>query len=228
VHAVDARRLDQIATSAAGGVRRKIPDHRVLKEARQKRASSFVATRANPGKEAQVEAIEIRRACPDDAAALARVFETEEVFGQLMQLPFPNAQMWRKRLEAAPESGRADIHVVGILAGEVVGSAGLHTVEPMVRRRHAMLLGICVARAAHGRGVGSALMAALTDYADRWVGALRIELTVWADNERAIHLYRKFGFEVEGRMRAYGFRDGRYDDAVAMARLNPRRPALVV
>jgi L-phenylalanine/L-methionine N-acetyltransferase len=174
-----------------------------------------------------MEAIEIRRAGPDDAAALARVFESEEVFGQLMQLPFPTAQLWRKRLEADVEPGRADIHVVAILNGDLVGSAALHTAGPMVRRRHAMLLGIGVARSAHGRGVGSALMTALTDYADRWVGALRIELTVWADNERAIRLYRKFGFEVEGRMRAYGFRDGRFDDAIAMARLNPRKPGLV-
>ena len=67
-------------------------------------------------------------------------------------------------------------------------------------------------------------MAALIDYADRWVAVMRIELTVVTDNERAIALYRKFGFVQEGIFRAYGLRDGRYQDVLAMARLHPSPP----
>ena len=68
-------------------------------------------------------------------------------------------------------------------------------------------------------------MQALCDYADRWMGVLRIELTVYVDNAAAIALYRKFGFETEGRHRGYALRDGRYVDALAMARLHPNPPA---
>jgi len=170
--------------------------------------------------------IQLRRAGPDDAAAYARIMADEDVFAQLMQLPFPNAAAWRKRLEASPEPGQTDLNLVAELDGEVVGGAGLHTVISAVRRRHAMALSISVAKAVQGRGVGTELMRALLDYADRWAGILRIELTVWADNERAIRLYRRFGFEVEGRLRAYGLRDGRYDDVLAMARIHPKPPAL--
>ena len=38
-------------------------------------------------------------------------------------------------------------------------------------------------------------------------------------NARAIALYKKFGFEVEGKLKRYAFRDGAYVDAYAMARL---------
>lgn len=47
----------------------------------------------------------------------------------------------------------------------------------------------------------------------------RVELTVYVDNEPAQALYRKFGFETEGRLRDYAVRDGVFVDALSMARL---------
>ena len=49
-----------------------------------------------------------------------------------------------------------------------------------------------------GRGVGKALMQALLDLADSWTPYTRLELTVYADNARAIALYKQFGFDEEG------------------------------
>ena len=90
---------------------------------------------------------------------------------------------------------------------------------------HVVAIGLSVVADAQRQGVGTALMQALCDYADRWMGVLRIELTVYVDNVDAIALYRKFGFETEGRHRGYALRDGRYVDAFAMARLHPDPPA---
>ena len=74
------------------------------------------------------------------------------------------------------------------------------------------------------QGVGTALMAALCEYADRWAGVLRLELNVYTDNLPAIALYRKFGFEVEGTHRGYALRDGVYVDSYSMARWHPNPP----
>jgi L-phenylalanine/L-methionine N-acetyltransferase len=95
-----------------------------------------------------------------------------------------------------------------------------------VQRRHAAGIGLAVARHAQGQGVGTALMSAIVDWADRWAQLLRLELTVYPDNAAAIALYRKFGFELEGTHRAYAIRDGVYIDALAMARLHPNPPRL--
>jgi L-phenylalanine/L-methionine N-acetyltransferase len=76
-----------------------------------------------------------------------------------------------------------------------------------------------VAREWQGKGVGSKLLAAALDIADNWMNLRRVELTVYADNEAAIGLYRKFGFETEGLLRDYGFRDGQWVDVLSMARL---------
>jgi putative acetyltransferase len=45
--------------------------------------------------------------------------------------------------------------------------------------------------------------------------------SAWAfvDNERAIRLYERYGFQREGTHRAYAMRASAYADAVAMARL---------
>ena len=170
--------------------------------------------------------ITVRRATPNDAAAFARFMNDPEVFGGLMQMPFTNEEIWRARLTDMTDPSKGDLHLCAELDGEVVASAGLHFAGPAQRRRHVMHIGICVATEAQGRGVGSALMAAMCDYADRWVGALRIELCVYTDNAAAIALYRKFGFEIEGTHRGYAMRDGRYVDAHAMARLHPNPPRI--
>jgi putative acetyltransferase len=70
-----------------------------------------------------------------------------------------------------------------------------------------------------GKGVGSKLLAAVLDIADNWMNLRRVELSVYADNEAAISLYRKFGFETEGLFRDYAVRDGVYVDTLSMARI---------
>ncbi|HET6971680.1 MAG TPA: GNAT family N-acetyltransferase, partial [Phenylobacterium sp.] len=72
-----------------------------------------------------------------------------------------------------------------------------------------------------GRGVGTALMAAVVDLADNWLQVRRLELSVYADNARAIALYERFGFEREGLNRDYAWRNGAFVDSIAMARLRP-------
>jgi putative acetyltransferase len=76
-----------------------------------------------------------------------------------------------------------------------------------------------------GKGIGMALMHAGVDLADNWLNLTRLELEVYTDNEPAIHLYERFGFEREGTLRQYAFRDGRYVDSYMMARLRPSSSA---
>jgi L-phenylalanine/L-methionine N-acetyltransferase len=54
------------------------------------------------------------------------------------------------------------------------------------------------------------------------MNVIRLVLTVFTDNERAIALYRRFGFEIEGTHKAYAMRDGVYADTHFMARIRPK------
>lgn len=172
--------------------------------------------------------VTIRRATPADAAGFARVMSDPAVYPGLMQLPFNNEHMWRERLTEGTAPSKIDLLLVAERDGTVVGTGGLHPVSlpQQVRRRHVAMLGISVAPEAQRQGVGAALMQAMCDYADRWMGTQRLELTVYVDNAAAIALYRKLGFEMEGRHRGYAMRDGQYVDAFAMARVHPNPPAI--
>jgi putative acetyltransferase len=163
--------------------------------------------------------ITVRRACIDDSDAIWRVFQDTEAYSGTLQLPFPSREVWRKRIAEPPES---DFILVAEADGAIVGQAGLHRVAMSPRRAHAMSIGIAVRSDWHGKGVGRALMQDLLDLADTWLPVTRLELNVFTDNERAIRLYREFGFEIEGTHRAYALRDGRYVDSHAMARIRPK------
>lgn len=167
--------------------------------------------------------VTLRRATPGDAAAFVALMADPQVYGGLMQLPYPSEAQWRQRLEHT-DNGGAELSLVAEHNGDVVGSAGLHPAGPHVRRRHVAVIGISVRPDAQGQGVGAALMQGLCDYADRWAHILRIELGVYTDNLRAIALYRRFGFEVEGTHRGYALRDGALVDSHTMARLHPNPP----
>ena len=157
--------------------------------------------------------ISIRAARPVDAEAIAAMQSLPGVRYGTLRLPYPTAEEVRKRLEA-PSDGRLLLAAAG---EKLVGMAGLH--RHAGRRGHAGEIGMAVHDDWTGKRVGTALMEAIVDYAERWLGVRRLELTVYTDNAPALALYRRFGFAVEGTLREYALRDGALVDAYAMARM---------
>jgi putative acetyltransferase len=169
--------------------------------------------------------VTLRRAAAQDAESLATLMSDEAVYAGVLQMPYPSVERWRKRLD--PQADDDDsLHLLAVADGGVIASAGIQKLGWTPRRRHAGWLGMTVSADWQGRGIGSLLMKALLDWADSWAGLLRIELTVYTDNTRAIALYERFGFVHEGTHRAYALRAGCYVDAHAMARLHPHPPQL--
>ncbi len=72
-----------------------------------------------------------------------------------------------------------------------------------------------------GKRVGTALIQAAIDLADKWLNLTRLEIEVFVDNAPAVRLYEKFGFRIEGTMVDFAFRDGSFVDTHGMARLRP-------
>ncbi|MGF1513042.1 MAG: GNAT family N-acetyltransferase [Elainellaceae cyanobacterium] len=157
----------------------------------------------------------IRRTEPSDYEALRHIFTHPSAVWGTLQMPFPSAESWRKRLAETPDGLYS---LVACAEDEVVGQLSLH-LNKSPRRRHVGQLGMAVREDWQGRGVGTALMEAAIELSDRWLNLRRLELEVYTDNEPAIRLYKKFGFDVEGTRVDFAFRDGAYVDAYMMARL---------
>ena len=163
-----------------------------------------------------LEGLKIRRAEADDCTAVAEMFTSEKVYSGTLQVPYPSREYWRRRLT---ENADSVYTLVGVVDDRLVGMVSVVTFPTRPRRRHVGVIAICVHGDWQGKGVGAALMRAILDLADNWLNLTRLELEVYADNEAAIRLYERFGFEVEGTLRQHAFRDGVYVDSKVMGRL---------
>jgi ribosomal protein S18 acetylase RimI-like enzyme len=164
----------------------------------------------------------IRLAGPDDAAALLalqRRLDTQSAFMLLEPDERERAPgRLRARLESQDLAGSFDL-----IAEREARLLGWMSVEvlPFRRARHCGYVVIGVDTAAAGRGIGTALLTAGAAEAQRR-GLRRLELTVMTDNLRALSLYVRSGFEVEGLRRQALDRNGTVIDEYYMGRLLPQ------
>jgi putative acetyltransferase len=155
----------------------------------------------------------IRAMEPADLPDITEAWNQPRAYAGTLQLPYTSLEARQQRHAAFAASTR----LVAVIDGKAIGMIFLSRFEN--RRSHVGSIGMAVHDAYAGRGVGTALMAAVIDLADNWLQLKRLELGVYADNARAIALYERFGFEREGLNRAYAWRDGAYADSLMMARL---------
>jgi RimJ/RimL family protein N-acetyltransferase len=101
---------------------------------------------------------------------------------------------------------------------EVVGKLMFRNNQKFVRMRHHGTFGISVHADWRGRGVGTAMIEILLEWAAAHPVIEKVCLGVWANNKGARALYRRLGFVEEGRS-AMHFRigPGEYVDDLDMA-----------
>ncbi len=91
-----------------------------------------------------------------------------------------------------------EIEVIALMEGKIVGTAGIDAVGAFYKLRHRAEFGVNILKEYWGLGVGRALMEACIQCA-REAGYAQLELSVVAENTRAIALYQKAGFVEFGR-----------------------------
>jgi putative acetyltransferase len=98
---------------------------------------------------------------------------------------------------------------------QIVGSASLKF-NPQEASKHKAELSVAVHDEYQNMGLGTAMVKHLLGIA-RAKRLRKVWLLVNTDNDRAVHVYKKAGFEVEGKLCKERFVNGKYMDEYRMA-----------
>lgn len=121
---------------------------------------------------------------------------------------------------------RSDVVIFGIrrIADDcLVGSCQLHSIS-LIHRSAELQIRIGH-KDAQGSGIGTEACSLLLRHAFQDLNLNRVFLHVFETNERAIRLYTRSGFKMEGTLRNSVFVDGRWLNVVIMAILREEYPA---
>ncbi len=120
----------------------------------------------------------------------------------------------KSRLLGGISKNKKSVMFIALCNDEIVASCHMHA-HNASRVNHRAEFGLSVLKKYWGRGIGSALIINAINYA-RNNDITKIDLIVREDNKRAIALYKKFNFELEGRIKNYFYLNNRYYDAYFM------------
>jgi RimJ/RimL family protein N-acetyltransferase len=136
------------------------------------------------------------------------------------RVPEPTRADFPQQWLAMYESGRRDGTREAFAAVDGDGRfLGLALVPEIDREAREAELGYVVAPGARGRGVATAMLRALTDWAFAEAGAVRIRLVVDVVNAASLRVAERCGYVREGVMRSVHFKGDQRIDAVLLSRL---------
>lgn len=112
-----------------------------------------------------------------------------------------------------------NLFLVAVINDNIVGFSRCEG-NDLKRYVHKVEFGVCVLKDYWGLAIGTNLLKESIDWANS-TGIKKITLNVLETNEKAIKLYKKFGFKIEGILENDKIlSDGRYYNTVVMGRLN--------
>lgn len=109
------------------------------------------------------------------------------------------------------------------VAGSAVGSISLFEFDDLARHAE---IGIALAPEARGRGIGTAAISQIIEFAFVRCNLRRAHLQCIASNLGAMRAYEKAGFKVEGCQREHAWVRGHYEDIVLMAVLRGEQDSI--
>ena len=156
----------------------------------------------------------IRQAVPDDAGALVNYIDS--ISGESDFLTFGPGEFGLTEEQEVAILRRfceadSELYIVGVIDNAIVAALSF-SAGKRPRKLHCGEFGMTVRRERWGLGIGSLMLDTLIDWAQSSGIVKKLDLRVRTDNERAIALYQRKGFVIEGTIRKGIFFDGRYYD----------------
>lgn len=151
------------------------------------------------------DSIQILKAVPEDAAETLEYLKV--IGGESDNLTFgaegfPMTVENEAKYIASMEGSKTKVMYVAKENGRIVGEASYNSYT-RPRLKHRGEFGMSVLRSHWNRGIGTALLAKILEFARDVAQNEIVSLEVRSDNASAIHLYEKFGFKKVGHFEGY-------------------------
>jgi len=161
--------------------------------------------------------VRIRDATPDDAPAIARVYN-QGIEDRTATLETELRSPEERSGWLASHGPRHPVLVAVDPDGAVLAWGSLNRFNPRAAYDHVADFSLFVDREVRGRGVGGALLDALEARA-RAIGYHKMVLAAFATNVPGTRLYERRGFATVGTYHEQGMLDGRWVDVVIIEKL---------
>ena len=170
-------------------------------------------------------AVKVRRAKGRDLEEYAKRLQSVADEGRYLFTETVTEEMKKSLARLFKDKGAlAIVAEVGGKRKKIVGSLTLIRYGHVKKASHVRVLGMLVIKEYRGLGIGTKLIV----YALEWVKSHeeieKIILGVFSNNRKALRLYEKFGFEVEGIKKRQYYIAGKHEDEIEMA-LFLKRPS---
>jgi RimJ/RimL family protein N-acetyltransferase len=150
---------------------------------------------------------------------LAAILADDAVL-RFTRIPVPVPAGFERRWLEAYERGRADGTREAFAILDAAGDfAGVALAPRIAEKERTAELGYVVAPAARGRGVATAALRALTQWAFSELGAIRLELLISVENHASKRVAERAGYVREGVLRSLWVKDGVREDTEIWSRL---------
>ena len=166
--------------------------------------------------EIQLSQATVRSFRPDDVESIARYANNRAIWRNLRdRLPHPYTVDNAIRFLEAFAFQRPETCFAIAVEGEAVGSIGVELYDDIFRRTAE--IGYWLGEPFWGRGIASAAVRAVTEYALANFDLCRIEAGVFEWNPASAHVLEKAGYVFEARLRKNVTKDGQTIDRLLYA-----------
>jgi RimJ/RimL family protein N-acetyltransferase len=165
--------------------------------------------------------LEIESPCVEDAKDIIKFIrlvdiETDYSIREADEFEFgceDEEEFIRSKLES-----EYDVYLKAVYNGQIAGTLGF-SVRTSRRFMHKGEFGMAILKEYWGLGIGKALMDTMIEWCEQ-IDIEKIILEVDVNNEKAIGLYKKYGFVQEGYLKNdKKMLDGTYRDSLVMAKM---------
>lgn len=166
--------------------------------------------------------LRIREAAIDDAPALLAMFCKAVNETDFLMTTSDEAEklslVQEREFIASYKKNENNLFLVAIVEDKIVGTLSI-TQAKAIKQRHIGEFGIVVLEGFWNMGIARRMITTMLQWAENNETILYIYLSVMANNEKAIRLYRNFGFLEEGRRPKFVCQSDRlFQDVIIMGK----------